>query len=356
MRLKIITMTLAILMISTTVLSLVGSGQEVVSWQHADFEDNVILDYSPVVPKPTDPIVITVTSKEPDVNIQIAYAELTIEFPSGVITTGGRTFQRINETAMRTSIVPYQYNGTIVKFFINVLDYNNVPMLSPDVELIVLGEERFGGWMHDTFEENIEMVRDPLLPNATEPMTVSVWSKENIPVEGGNLYFLYTPSNGITESGGWPLDRVNLTAMEKEIPANYHMAGTNITFWVIVWDEYSNLTKSGQVNYSIPGIVEFKYPFEYTRPDAGNTTNNSKWYPDNMIMISLLVVSGLAVPTFAYIHVLDKRRTSKKEELAFSPADLKAAGAAKEAGEVPEDMAETAEEIPEPAGGNTDGD
>lgn len=330
---------------------MVGESQDIVGWQHNTFEDNLVLDYSPVSPKPTDPIVITITSKEPDVPIQIAYAELTIEYPGGATSTGGRTFQRVNETTMRTSIGPYQYNGTKVKFFVNALDYNNVPMLSPDVELLVLGAEKLGGWMHDTFEENIRLSRDPLLPNATEPMTVSVWSKEGIPIEGGNLYFLYTPSNGVTESGGWPLNRVNLTALEREIPGNYHMAGSNITFWVVLWDEYSNLTKSEQINYSIPGVVEFEYPFEYTRIEVingSNATDRSKWYPDNRIMISMLVVSGLALPSLAYIITLERRRTSKKEELLVTPQNIKEFMEGKKA--------EEPETGPEPEGGDDDGD
>lgn len=333
---KIVILALLFSMLSVPWLAMDGAGQEIVGWQHNNFEDNVILDYSPVSPKPTDPIVITVESREPDVPIQIAYAELTITFPGGEMTTGGRTFQRINETAMRTSIGPYQYNGTVVSFFVNVLDYNNVPMLSQDVELVVLGEERFGGWVHDTFDENILMTRDPLLPNATEPMTVTVWSKEGVPIEGGNLYFLYTPSNGITESGGWPMDRVNLTALEREIPANYHMAGTNITFWVVLWDEYSNLTKSSQINYSIPGIVEYKYPFEYTQIEVingSNATDRSKWYADNQIMISMLAVSGLALPSLAYIVTLERRRASKKDDLLLSQEEVKALSAGEPPGQ-----------------------
>ncbi len=352
---RVFTIAFIVVMLSMPLFCFFGLGQQTsIGWQHSDFEDNIELDYSPVVPKPSEPIVITVTSREPDVTIQIAYAEIEITYPGGAISTGGRTFQRINETVMRTSIGPYMYNGTVVKFYLNVLDYNNVPMLSPDVVLTVVGEERTGGWVHDDFEENIRMNWEPTVPNATEPMTVAIESIEGVPIEGANLYFLYTPSNGITESGGWTFDRINLTAMEREIPGNFHAAGTNISFWVIAWDEYSSLTKSESVDYSLAGIVQFKYPFDYTRDEEG-VRDNSKWYPDTAILVSMIVISALAIPAFAYVLNEERQREERKDELILSPDMVESITSGKPV--IPEAGASSgpetkdtpeAEEVPEP--------
>ncbi|MCK4757056.1 MAG: hypothetical protein KAS67_01250 [Thermoplasmata archaeon] len=300
-----------------------GTRQGVIGWQHADFADNLEVDFSPIKPKPTDAITITITSLEPDITIQMAIVDITVIFPLGSMSTGSRSFQRISETEMKIMIGPYEYNGTSVTFFINAYDYNNVPMQSPAYTIEIVGEERTGGWTHLTFDSNIKLTQTPAAPNASEPVMITIESIEGVPIEGANLYFIYTPVGGSTESGGWAFDRLNFTAMEREISANFHPAGANISYWVVVWDEYSELTKSEPFNYSIPGVVEFNYPFEYTVEDIEGNVDNSEWYPDTVIIMSMAGIAMLALPLFAYLYMEEKRKLEKTESLMAKEKDKK---------------------------------
>ena len=289
--------------------------RQIIGWQHASFEENLEVDYSPISPKPTDAITITITSLEPDVTIQMAIVDITVIFPDTGVSTGSRSFQRISETEMKIMIGPYEYNGTTVNFFINAYDYNNVPLQSQAYSLEIVGEERTGGWNHLTFEGNIKLTQTPAAPNASEPVTITIESTDGIPIEGANLYFIYTAVGSAPESGGWAFDRLSFTSMEREITSNFHPAGANISYWVVVWDEYSELTKSTPYNYTIPGIVAFNYPFDYTLEDVNGNVGNSEWYPDSWIMLAMGGMGMLTIPLFAYLLTEERKKTKKTEDL-----------------------------------------
>ncbi len=307
-----------------------GTRQGFVGWQHASFDENLEVDYAPVNPKPTDPIRITIRSLEPDVTIQMAYVDITVTYPQGGVATGGRTFLRVTETEMKCLIGPYDVNGTTVAFFINAYDYNNVPMQSPVYTINVMGEERTGGWNRLTFDDNIKLTQTPVSPNASEAVNIIIESRDSIPIEGANLYFLYKPIGGAVESGGWAFDRVNMTTMEREIPANFHPAGANISYWIVAWDEYSNLTKSEPMNYSVPGIVLFNYPFEYTIKEPNGDVDNSKWYPDNITLFSLAGIGIIMIPLLAYLKSEENKKMKKKDDLIIKEKDKEILGGIKE--------------------------
>ncbi len=324
--------------------------RQIIGWQHADFADNLKVDYSPISPKPTDAITITITSLEPDVTIQMAIVDITVAFPRTGITTGSRSFQRISETEMKIMIGPYEYNGTSVTFFINAYDYNNVPMQSPAYTVDIVGEEKTGGWNHLTFEGNIKLTQTPAAPNASEPVTITIESRDGVPIEGANLYFIYTPVGGSSESGGWAFDRLNFSAMEREITGNFHPAGANISYWVVVWDEYSELTKSTPRNYTIPGIVAFNYPFEYTLEDANDNVDNSKWYPDSWILLAMGGMAMLNIPLFAYLLTEERKKMKKTEDLIIREDKKEVLSGLKEKGPGI-DIDKMDDEVKEPAGG-----
>jgi hypothetical protein len=222
---------------------------ERIGWQFEDFDDNVNLTYAPKTPTPQEPVVVRIESRNPKVFMQVAYAYITVQLPgSGPVTTG-LTFSRYNETVMTATFSAYP-NNTVVKFYLNVLDYFNVPAQSGNYSYIVQGQDKPGGWLHAAFLDNVNVTWRPMVPNATEPARVTITSRDGVTVYGAYLYVTYEVKVGQPQSGGFPFLRTNNTAMWCDIPG-YPM-GTSVRFWVSAWDKYNNLTISPYYNYTIP--------------------------------------------------------------------------------------------------------
>ena len=120
--------------------------------------------------------------------------------------------------------------------------------------------------------------------------------------------------------------------MEREITSNFHPAGANISYWVVVWDEYSELTKSTPYNYTIPGIVMFNYPFEYTLEDVNGNVDNSKWYPDSWTLLAMGGIGMLTIPLFAYLLTEERKKTKQAESLLIKEDKKEVLGGLKDDG------------------------
>jgi hypothetical protein len=272
-----------------------GVRAEPLGWQYEDFSDNVNLTFSPASPTPMEPVVIKAVSKNPQVHIQVAYAYLTVQLlNSGPVTTG-LTFSRVNETVMTCTLSAYP-NGTLVRFYVNVLDFFNTPAISGNNSYTVMGQDRPGGWMHSEFEKNLNLTWSPYVPNATEPTTVTIVSKEGVAIYGAYLYLTYEVKPGQPQSGGYPFVRLNQTAMGCEVPG-YPM-GTAVRFWVSAWDKYNNLSISSYYNYTV--LKEEDY-------------TNHEFVPFDGLAVVGGMVAFAAVGSFAYLRVLgtERRRRAK---------------------------------------------
>ncbi|MBI5000206.1 MAG: hypothetical protein HZB92_01570 [Euryarchaeota archaeon] len=245
---------LAILLALTMLLpAMAMAGQraeaaDYIGWQEETFERNVKLDYGPKSPTPTEPVVVSIESLDSRVFIQVAYLYLTIKLVEGRTVTTGLSFSRVNATAMTCTLSSYA-NGTVVTFYVNVLDYYNVPLISQNYTYSVYGSDRPGGWLHSEFQRNVLLNMSSISPNATEQVHVTIDSIENNTVYGANLYIVFEAEPGKPQSGGFPFRVVNATAMEVDIPG--YPGGTKVSFWVAAWDKYNNLTVSPYYNYTV---------------------------------------------------------------------------------------------------------
>ena len=240
----------AVVLLALIVVQAIPAGGETraderLGWQAETFQDNVNLTFSPRSPTPMEPVVIRAQSRNPLDHVQVAYAYMTIQLPNSGPVTTGLTFSRINETVMTCTLSAYP-NGTLVRFYVNVLDFYNTPAISGNYTYTVAGQDRPGGWVHSEFSKNLNITWAPNVPNATEPSKVTIRSKDGVGIYGAYLYLTYEVNVGQPQSGGYPFVRINQTAMSCDIPG-YPM-GTGVRFWVSAWDKYNNLTISGYYN------------------------------------------------------------------------------------------------------------
>jgi hypothetical protein len=297
-------------------------------WQYEDFADNVNLTFAPAAPTPMEPVVIRAQSRNPLVHIQVAYAYMTVQLVNSGPVTTGLTFSRYNETVMTCTLSAYP-NGTLVRFYVNVLDYYNTPAISGNCSYTVMGQDRPGGWIHSEFSKNLNVTCAPNPPNASQPAKVTITSKDSVLIYGAYLYVTYETVVGQPQSGGFPFNRVNQTSMYCDIPG-YPM-GTAVRFWVSAWDKYNNLTISGYYNYTVPREED------YTSHDF-------------VEFDGLGAVGGLAafaaVGSWAFLRVLGSERERREkgtkygksgQDGSLTPSDAAAAesGPGKEKGGAP---------------------
>jgi hypothetical protein len=207
---------------------------------------------------------------------------------------------------------PFPLNGYDIEFYIVVYDYYFTPMdsrTSTTFAYTVTGS----GWKYDTFDENVELSYWPMNVNATEEVEIVLVSRHNITIVDANLYVTYETAEGEIQEGGWNFTKTNAnsTEMRQTIPG--YPAGTNVTFWVTAWDQYTTLVTSRIYNYSVMGVEEYTdFPFEYT----GQTDDRSKWVPDDSIILPMAGACALAVPLMIYLYALNLRRRKRAEGFA----------------------------------------
>ncbi len=295
--------------------SVQGTRAGEVGWQYDTFSQNLNVNVTPESITTLDQITVTMTPVISDVWIKqaslygVVYPDdgfqFPISFPFFKVDTDSSTFRCIIE--------PFsQFSAYEIEFYIVAYDYFNTPMDSRSSNLYFDYSAIGSGWKHDTFDDNIELIYWPLKANATEEVEVTLRSKDNVTIKGANLWVIYETLEGNVEEGGWNFSKanVNSTEMRQTIPG--YRAGTNITFWVIAWDDYNVQVTSKFYNYSVMGIVEYTdFPFEY----SDEMGNKDVWVPDDVITLSMAGICALGIPLLIYLYAVTIRRAKRAEEL-----------------------------------------
>lgn len=308
---KIAIWLLAFAAISSPLISAVG-GQQTIGWQYDTFAENLEMTITPDVPTTDGPINIEVVSTFPDVYVQVANLYATITPNNGLEFQFQTIFQRWNNTAMTVSLGPFPYNGYSISLWVIAYDWLNTPMDSRDSFNIIHYDVGGSGWKYNNFENNVNMEYAPMAVNATEEVDVRIWTNENVSFGGANLWWTYETLEGeLIEGVGKNFTSSNIegTEMEQFIPG--YPPGTNVTFWIVAWDQYNEVIVSDEYNYSVLGVVQYTdFPFVYTDND-----DRSEWVPDFWIYVPLAASCALGVPLFLYLYVLGKEREGRRETL-----------------------------------------
>ena len=295
----------------TDFVSAEGTRVGEVGWQYDAFEKNLVVNVTPEHVTTMDQITVTVTSIIPEVWIKQASIYGVVYPNDGVQFPFSFPFLKVNETSFMCLIEPFPLNGYEIEFYVFVYDYFYESMDSrtyASFEFSVTSS----GWRNDTFAENIELFYWPMNVNATQDVVVTLISKNNISIQGANLYVTYQTTEGEVQSGGWNFTKTNAdsTEMHQTIPG--YPAGTNITFWVTAWDQYSTQMTSKMFNYSVMGIAEYTdFPFEYT----DEADDRSQWIPDDTILLPMAAMAALGIPLFIYLYALNLKRQKRARDM-----------------------------------------
>lgn len=293
-----------------------------IGWQYDTFSQNLNVNATPESITTMDQITVTITSEISAVQISqaslygVVYPEDSFQFPISFpffkVDTDSSTFRCIIE--------PFsQFSAYDIEFYIVAYDYFNEPMDSRSSNLYFSYSATGSGWRQDTFDDNIELTYWPLRANATEEVEVTLRSRDNVTIKGANLWVTYETPEGDIEEGGWNFSKtnVNSTEMKQTIPG--YDAGTNITFWVIAWDDYNLQITSKFYNYSVMGIVEYtNFPFEYSDSQG----NKDVWVPDDVITLSMASICALGIPLLIYLYAVTIRRLKRTKNLIVKKTTL----------------------------------
>ena len=129
------------------------------SWNGDDFDLNLNMEWGPEDPVNGQPVVVNITSRDPEVAIKRADIFYTVNLPGSDPQDGVNFFQRVNNTHMTYEILPYP-EGSTVSFHVEAYDsYNHVvksrsqtysyPMPTP-------GEPRYTGFIILTLIDQAE--------------------------------------------------------------------------------------------------------------------------------------------------------------------------------------------------------
>lgn len=294
-----------------------------IGWQYDTWGENLVLAYVPEAPTTMDRITVTIRSVHPEVYIRQARLDVVVHPNEGPSFPYQGAFIRINDTAMYCDVEPFPLNGYSMSFRVLAYDYFSAEIISGSYDFNVTGS----GWKHTAFLDNVVLSYSPLAVNATDKVTIAVVSKENVSFGGGNLYITYTELGGTEKTGGWNFTKLNQNATEMSQSIPEYPAGTNVTFWVTVWDIYGTAMTSQMYNYSVVGVVEYTdFPFEYVNPDDMGNYDRSKWEPDAGILLPMVTVCAIGIPLFLYIRVHSMRREEKEGKLVAKGGGDKDAG------------------------------
>jgi len=291
-----------------------------IGWQYEVFDDNLEMTITPDEPTTDHNIVIEIVSRVPGVEIQIANLYATIQPDGGLEFPYQSVFQRWNDSAMRVVLSPFPYDGYKITLWVVAYDWFNSPMDSRESFNNILFDVTGSGWMHAGFEANVGLSFHPMTVNASEELTVTIVSRENVTFGGANLWWTYeTPDGEIVTGVGRNFSKKNSNMTEMSESIMGYPAGTNVTFWVQVWDLYNDVLVSTEYNYSILGVLEYTdFPFEYVTVDADGNFDRSEWTPTYQILIPLVIVCALGVPLFLYLNLITERRVLRQQKLVLS--------------------------------------
>jgi hypothetical protein len=311
---------LVALVILSMPLSTFTEGQQTIGWQYETFGENLEMTITPDYPTTDDSIIVQVASTFPDVYVQVANFYATVTPNNGHEFQFQTIFQRWNNTAMTVSVGPFPYNGYTISMYVVAYDWLNTPMDSRDTFNYIVFEVGGSGWEHDTFDGNVLVEYAPMAVNATEEVTVTITSRENVTFGGANLWWTYeTPEGDLIEGVGQNFTKANAekTVMTQKIPG--YPPGTNLTFWIVAWDTYNEVMVSEEYNYSVLGLVQYTdFPFIYTDDD-----DRTEWVPDFWIFVPMAALCALGLPLFLYLYVLTRKRVERQKALVNSNDKVK---------------------------------
>jgi hypothetical protein len=217
------------------------------AWNHDDFDDNILLIYSPKNPNSTQSVDVLIESKD-GILIKGANIHINVTRNEAGPAQGGWSFVPVNDTAMETVIPAYE-NGDIISFYVQVWDFDNDVIVSPTYSYIMSGEI-VEGWHHDSFEENVVITYVPEEPGSNEKVSVQIRSRDpEVTIAGANLHIKVTFREQNEQAGGLVFTRVNSTTMVSEIPG--YPLGTSVTFWAEAWDKDIVVLTSNESTYTI---------------------------------------------------------------------------------------------------------
>jgi hypothetical protein len=319
---SVVTLALFIMLMSVTFVPADPSGTRAgeIGWQYEVFDDNIEMTITPDEPTTDQDILIEIVSKVPGVDIQIANLYATVQPDGGLEFPYQSVFQRWNDSALRVSLSPFPYDGYRITLWIVAYDWFNSPMDSRESFNNIFFDVTGSGWVHAGFDSNVGLSYHPMTVNASEEVTVTIVSNENITFGGANLWWTYETPDGERVTGvgrNFSKKNSNMTEMSEAIMG--YPAGTNVTFWVQVWDSYNDVLVSIEYNYSVLGVLEYAdFPFEYVTVDADGNFDRSEWTPTYQILIPLIIVCALGVPLFLYLNLITERRELRNQKLVLS--------------------------------------
>ena len=262
-----------------------------------NFDDNVILIYTPEVPAEYEEVNVTIIARN---GVLLVEASLSIEIRDSDSTkTGTYTMTRVNDTSMFATLYGYA-PATNVSFHIQASDGART-LTSRTYQYEVASKF---SWRYPTFEQNLALSFGPNPPKEDESVNVSIESVDptvkisradiNIEVKMADF-----PEPFV---GGQSMKRVDDLNFEEEI--RDYPGGSIVSFSVTAYDEYSTPMVSRELNYTV--IVpeeEFLYHIFVVVYDnvtrqfidgnvkvhndagymaSGNTTNGIYWTPQDM--------------------------------------------------------------------------
>ncbi|MFW6144003.1 MAG: AAA family ATPase, partial [Candidatus Natronoplasma sp.] len=147
-------------------------------WISEDFDDNLVVDFTPKEPRPDERVNITLVktheAEENDVQMNSAVLSATIDQPERSPQEASAVFERENET-WRTSIPGYPQN-TSVTFYVEATDIHGEQLISDELGYTVMKEVQS--------VQPLVIVYDPLNERYVDGAVVRVENSSGVVFEG----------------------------------------------------------------------------------------------------------------------------------------------------------------------------
>lgn len=278
-----------LLLVALAVLALVPAPAH--GWPPGTFEDHVRMDVSPAAPTANDEVTVSLRTVNASLFIKGANLNLRVTYPDGT-AIGPSSFPFAQESIYRFFfILPRYPNATIVSFYVTAWDFDNDVLTSTPYAYTVAGAPSLG-WKHEAFEDNVEVLATPPIPQPHDEVTVSIRSREpNVEMRGANLYLKYIYQQDPPRSGGYPFVRANATWWSATISG--FPPGTEVVYWVVAWDVKVDTITSSFYAYNLS--VD-----RYTRHEM-------EPFPSVEAAVGLSLGLAVAVPV-SVLYVASRRR------------------------------------------------
>ncbi len=266
-------------------------------WPSPVFEDNLAVQASPVRPTDQDRVTIVIRTIPANTFIKGATIYVTITDPDNV-TQGPFPNPMVpgSPPTQATFGIRSYPNGTDVSYYIVAWDFENDVVTSHSYAYRVEGAPSFG-WRHPGFDENVEVILYPPLPQPHDEVTVSIRSREaNVRIAGANLLIRYVYQADPPKAGGFVMAYVNATDLAATIPG--FPPGTQVIYWVTAWDKDVETITSALFSYNLS--VD-----KYTR-------HENVPFPSPEAYVGTSIGLAVLVPIAVYFADIRRKRRSLK--------------------------------------------